>query len=129
MPANLPQLTKDNSISCLQMINVWASALKPGEEQDRILAALKNLAKAMGVQDKLEPGTRFAPEKPSGTRTAPDLVDPWNSPSQDEDQEEQKERDKLEHGTRAEKDKLERGTRAEKDKLDHGTRAAKDKPE
>lgn len=62
MYANPPQLSKENSISCLQVIYVWAMGLEPTTERAQIIDALHSLATAMRLPpEKLEPGTRSAP--------------------------------------------------------------------
>lgn len=62
MYPNPPQLSKDNSISCLQVIYVWAMGLELTTERNEIIDALHSLATAMRLPpEKLEPGTRSAP--------------------------------------------------------------------
>ena len=107
MPVDPRQLTKETSISCVQMIYAWASALNPGQEKDDIIAALKKLAEAMCLpEEKLEPGTRSA----------------WET--RDEDAPAQP---KL--GARRSDEKLEPGARSVNEKLDKGTRSASEELE
>lgn len=112
MPSVPPQLTKENSLLCVQTIYVWASTLK-SPEKDEIVDALKNLLVAMRLPgEKLEPGSRSASETPDDDVTAP--LKPATRRSDE----------KLEPGTRSADEKPKKDAPTVDEKLEKGARSA-----